>query len=438
MPRTERNAAMHTPPFPLLAGREATLPSTFPVAEAFTHHRVPLAVTSAGSRRRKLWELDHRFHCPLVGVCFEVNALREVVARHFHCTADTSDFSIHTSAVSACQERSPLAEVLHKLLEKRFQLSIRRFAEAKTTEALRAHWREATHSGSDLPAALWSIWTHPACDKALTQEVYADIHMIQHQVGTGTRADLAQLKTLRHDNQKLREQLDATRRDADALRSEKAAETLALRQQLAELHAELAGKSAQEDALKRELQQLHQLRPALKELNALRERAQAAETKASELSRANILLRKELSAAQRQRPATCASAAAATNEPSPLTQGSDTAKLDGKCVLCVGGRTGAVDACRQVVETRGGRFLHHDGGVEENPHRIDAAVAAADLIICQAACISHSAYWRVKEQCKRTGKRCLFLKTTGISSLSRLLDTAGKTLEAPAGDEIAV
>jgi len=98
-------------------------------------------------------------------------------------------------------------------------------------------------------------------------------------------------------------------------------------------------------------------------------------------------------------------------------------KLDGKCVLCVGGRTGAVDAYRQLIETRGGRFLHHDGGLEESLHRIDSALAAADLVICQAGCISHNAYWRVKEQCKRSGKRCIYIKSAGISGLSRLIDS---------------
>jgi hypothetical protein len=98
--------------------------------------------------------------------------------------------------------------------------------------------------------------------------------------------------------------------------------------------------------------------------------------------------------------------------------------LSGKCVLCVGGRTGAIDAYRQAVEQRGGRFLHHDGGVEESLHRIDAALAAADLVICQAGCISHNAYWRVKEQCKRTGKRCIFLKASGISTFGRIVAEA--------------
>ena len=107
-------------------------------------------------------------------------------------------------------------------------------------------------------------------------------------------------------------------------------------------------------------------------------------------------------------------------------------------MLCVGGRTASVPAYRQVIEKTGGRFLHHDGGEEDNPNQLDNTLAAADLVICQTGCISHDAYWRVKDHCKRTGKRCVFVDTPSRSSLERalqglqpLLRASGKTAAAP-------
>jgi len=46
---------------------------------------------------------------------------------------------------------------------------------------------------------------------------------------------------------------------------------------------------------------------------------------------------------------------------------------------------------------------------------------SADLVICQVGCISHNAYWRVKEHCKRHGKLCLFVETPSRSALERVL-----------------
>jgi hypothetical protein len=87
----------------------------------------------------------------------------------------------------------------------------------------------------------------------------------------------------------------------------------------------------------------------------------------------------------------------------------------------VGGRQASVPVYRQLIETAGGRFLHHDGGEEESTAKLDATLAAADLVICQTGCISHDAYWRVKNHCKRTGKRCVFLENPSVPSLARRL-----------------
>ena len=80
----------------------------------------------------------------------------------------------------------------------------------------------------------------------------------------------------------------------------------------------------------------------------------------------------------------------------------------------------------------GAQFAHHDGGLEDNANLLDSSLAAADLVICQTGCISHSAYWRVKDYCKRTGKRCVFIDNPSISSLARgLQEVSGEMDTAP-------
>ena len=92
-----------------------------------------------------------------------------------------------------------------------------------------------------------------------------------------------------------------------------------------------------------------------------------------------------------------------------------------RAVLCVGGRAASVPVYRRLVENRGGRFLHHDGGEENGANQLESTLAAADLVICQTGCVSHNAYWRVKDHCKRTGKRCVFVETPSAASLQRAL-----------------
>ena len=110
--------------------------------------------------------------------------------------------------------------------------------------------------------------------------------------------------------------------------------------------------------------------------------------------------------------------------------------LNQKNVLCVGGRSGNVASYRDVVERTGARFAHHDGGLEDNVAALESSMAAADMVICQTGCISHNAYWRVKDYCKRTGKRCLFVENPSTSSLERGLNQALQ--QAPVPDGTAV
>lgn len=41
--------------------------------------------------------------------------------------------------------------------------------------------------------------------------------------------------------------------------------------------------------------------------------------------------------------------------------------------------------------------------------RLEASLVAADLVICQTGCLSHGAYWRVQDHCRRTGKPCVLV-----------------------------
>jgi hypothetical protein len=40
---------------------------------------------------------------------------------------------------------------------------------------------------------------------------------------------------------------------------------------------------------------------------------------------------------------------------------------------------------------------------------LEASLRAADLVICQTGCVSHGAYWRVQDHCRRTGKPCVLV-----------------------------
>ncbi|WP_447577857.1 DUF2325 domain-containing protein [Achromobacter kerstersii] len=80
-----------------------------------------------------------------------------------------------------------------------------------------------------------------------------------------------------------------------------------------------------------------------------------------------------------------------------------------KSVLCVGEDAMALMLTRKVVEMAGGRYLGHSGGDDLDGATLEASLVQADLVICQTGCVSHGAYWRVKDHCTRTGKQCVLV-----------------------------
>lgn len=90
-----------------------------------------------------------------------------------------------------------------------------------------------------------------------------------------------------------------------------------------------------------------------------------------------------------------------------------------KAVLYVGpdrqaGQTPGPSVAQQAIERAGGRFLHHAGASEDSDgaaafEQLEASLVAADLVICQTGCVSHDAYWRVHDHCRRTGKQCVLV-----------------------------
>lgn len=92
-------------------------------------------------------------------------------------------------------------------------------------------------------------------------------------------------------------------------------------------------------------------------------------------------------------------------------------------VLCVGTQGAHAAVAQRVVEMVGGHFLHHDGlgdGDEHDEEALEASLVAADLVICQTGCLSHGAYWRVQDHCRRTGKQCVLVAQPDVAKVVRI------------------
>lgn len=395
-----------------------------PTRDASTTATAPPQTPGTGSRRRRLWELEQRAHCPVVGVCLPVSVLRRVVNKVFRGHNVDTNYELHSGAVSQCSSRTPLAEGMQRELEQRYATALRQATRLKTPQALQAWWAESWQA--DLAGALWATLTHPRCSPELERQVLGEVHMLQHQLGATQRADAQRLVALLDDNAVLARELARAQTRNSQLQQDSASQASLQQALVQQLRADLISRDTRLITFQEQLQALESAMPDLAC------RFKQAQELALQTNRIHALERTLLLAQQeneRRGRLIDAQAAelkrlvnAADNPPDALTtEALKQPPLEDRAVLCVGGRTSSVPLYRHLIERTGGRFMHHDGGEEESLSKLDTTLAAADLVICQTGCISHNAYWRVKDYCKRTGKQCVFVDNPGTASLKRAL-----------------
>lgn len=371
----------------------------------------------AGSRRRRVWELPPSCHCPLIGVCLPLTVARKLVDKALGGAAQGDDYEVHVGLVHECRQRSPMSEGVQRELETRYALIVRRFAAAKCADTLLARFFE-TADGGEMAGALWAALSHPRCDAAVQDAIYRAVHMRQHQAGAMARADTTRAARLAEEHAAQAREIERLQQRVQQLQADKALEAERAEGRLMRLRAEGITKESLIASLRAELADLQQTVPELATRLSLARRLDDANARNAELvrqlgeARQAAGARREAAAPEPAHPAAAAASEVPEQQVVPI-------HLQAKSVLCVGGRHAAVSVYRDLVEKHGGRFIHHDGGREDNPRALDASLAAADLVICQAGCISHNAYWLVKDHCKRTGKRCVYVDKPSAASFAK-------------------
>lgn len=256
---------------------------------------------------------------------------------------------------------------------------------------------------------------------------------LQQQAGSALRADVAHVVGLAGEHGVLSRELGRVQERCSRVIAEQSAEIERLKAQLLRQRAVAIAKDTRIAFLAQDLERLKASLPEYANTVKLREKLEQLGARQADLDAQNARLRWQLAEAQHM-----LGQHATGGRPDPVAQHHGdapraipvTVHSSKKTILCVGGRNGHMSSYRAAVEKAGGHFAHHDGALEDRQGTLDAVLAAADLVICQTACISHNAYWRVKDFCQRTGKQCVFVENPSTSLLTR-------KLQQIAADEVA-
>lgn len=387
----------------------------------------------ANKRHLKLRDLsDPRYFCSIIGTCLSLKELR-LIADKSKITLDStiSDYDLHGYFVSYAKDsKCYVHRQLQKYMDKKFQSSIREFSSAQSDDDLRILWQRALES-ADVAGAYFALVTHPATSTTLQEDVFGDIHMLSHLSGASLRIDMQKYtilkarvkkqdreladksgqfykkdKTIQSLSQRLTraEQFESKLRSLQAKNNE-VDNTALLRDQLEICGIKLGNSQERSKQLEIEIQKwkakTSRLEISLLELESQHTLALQHQDHL-ELNLANLL------------EPDCGETCGLDGQ----EQGN---KLDlcGRCILYVGGRSKQCHHFRRLTEQYNGRFIHHDGGLEDGDQRLSSILSQADTVMCPLDCISHDAMNKVKRHCHNTTKPLVVLPHSSLSAFTK-------------------
>ena len=373
----------------------------------------PQAPNVVKAQRRKTWEISPTFHCSIIGTCLTAAELRQLIVKLGDADAKTaSDHALHGRGVRAAGQRDIAGKLLNKALDRRHETVLKRFARLTTAAELRAMWNACLDEG-EISGAYWAVISHPATDHALLQDVFGEVHMLSHLVGSSSRLDLARLRALQNEvavkDEKIARQEERLRSSAEERsmlqRRIDALEDIVVRVNAVKASQAPEAAGAVEAAV-------------LEKLEAARERTEALERRLAEAEA-------QLRAAAKREAAAAEDNAALLHENHGLEQAfsgvtehgaTQSMSLAGTVVLYVGGRKSLFDRLRSFAARAGVDLLFHDGGMEEATSLLPGLVAQSAVTVFPVDCVSHSAAGIVKRHCRDAGKPFLPLRSASLAS----------------------
>ena len=391
----------------------------------------PDGSTNKPAKRAKLWELDRKHHCPIVGTCLSIDELTKMARRHFDHLIARGDYAMHVEAVGRSNTRNHVSEAIHKLLEQKHQVQILLFDRAKNDHDVLLAWQEHLASG-EVAGALWAAVTHRFVSATTQQRILADIHMLSHQIGAGQAAQTRRLTKLEEENDSIRTALQKQKECQAKNESVLRWQLKALSAERDQLRTDMAGVERMQtrlaafesgSAMMEMGQKLLALQAANDELriNALSTMVLEKAIKAIHEETQMLTLERDQLVAERdalERLLLAGELVENDDENCDRQCLSCEKGALNQCILYVGGRNSLLAHYRTLAERLGIHLIHHDGGLEKSLSRLPDMINKADAVMCPTDCVSHSAYYQLKRQCKRSGKPCLLFKGSGVSGFA--------------------
>jgi hypothetical protein len=370
--------------------------------------------------RKRIWQLDGRLHCSVIGTCLTLDELRQMCCKaKITVAAPITDYRLHRAFVSIVGSSDYSPRLVQKRPDRKYKCAIKKVSATGSAQALEVLWQNSLDQGK-IAGAFWALVTHQHVPDALIDRIYGEVHILSHLAGASIRLDVQELGRLRTRTRELEKSLVEMEVFVQRRLNSKDAVIQTLNGRLAQLlesehclrQAERRLSRLENDPGSRQLKA--QIKTLSANLAAEQVRSRRAEVNAEKWQQSagrsderNLQLERRADEHRRERASLeetlrrLLSSACGQSSLDNSYKVCPRSGLSGRCVLYVGGRTSQCAHFRALVEQYQGSFLHHDGGREDGRLRLKSILAQSDAVFCPVDCISHDAINRIKRHCEQ-------------------------------------
>lgn len=130
--------------------------------------------------RLKLWEINPRYHCSIVGTCLSIKELRQIVSKaEVDVHKSAKDYEIHGVFVQLAAKDETATKMMNKKLNQKFYKDIRAFKKLRDSKELSTAWETAYEQGN-VPGPYWALLSHPNATIELMEHAFGYVHLLSH------------------------------------------------------------------------------------------------------------------------------------------------------------------------------------------------------------------------------------------------------------------
>lgn len=371
---------------------------------------------------RKIWDFKNQTICNILGLAFNEREQHKLYKKLNLKRSNSTSHDMHANLVHICSTQNRTSKQLDKILVDKFEEYRENIKHIPQNEIFK-HIENGNYADLPLSALIWFAVRDEHEDiKKIEAEVYSVTHMYGHRA-LRFHASLQRalpnskpeyiMKEL-NDALGLNESLKLKCNRLELKKDELKSEIESITNDKSRINADIE----KQKQLNRQLSVNLEMLGGENELTSIENRKKVIDLLTTEVK----LLTDELMEQNR----TCDVTHEELAQINPISElGTDdiekSVNLNGMRVAYVGGVESLTPYYKKVIESFGGTFCYHCGRCTRGKKEIENLVEGNDLILCPVDINSHDACKHVKNACKTKNKTCNFLRSSGLSMLTREL-----------------